>query len=298
MKLALGSWAFSSRRSAADPWPFDKVIEYAAGAQYDGIEISGFRPHPHPDDFDTPQKCRELLKAVKGRGLGISGYAPDLTHVPPAEVATADYMYEIHKCLDFCTSCGIETLRVDTVSPTNVWKGVAYDRRLTRLVETWRATARAAHGAGVLIVWEFEPGFWLYKPSEVKRVVEAVEDESFKVLLDTGHSRVDATSRAMHDRQRETLESGAAQCVQMLREYIGHLHLSDPDGTLYSDETGAGAHFGEGEIDLRSALSSIRQTIDSLPWWCVDLCFNTDIENAGRAAVPIVHRLMADTRSE
>ena len=292
MKLALGSWAFAFGPFAQEPWSFAKVLEYAADAGYDGIEISGFRPHPHPDDYDTPQKCRELLKSIQGMGLGISGYAPDLTRVPPAEVTTTVYLHEIHKCLDFCASCGIETLRVDTASPPDSWRGVAFDKRFSRLVETWRAAAQAASSAGVLIVWEFEPGFWLNKPSEVKHVVEAVGHGNFKLLFDTSHAYMSAVMGARHGQQKETLAGGVAEYGRLLREYIGHLHLIDSDGTLHGDETSTHSPFGKGQIEFVTALAPIRTVIDRLPWWCVDLCFNLEAAEAGRDAVSFVHRLM------
>lgn len=294
MKLALGSWAFACGPLAADPWAFIKVLDYASGAQYDGIEISGFQPHPHPDDFDTPQKCRELLKAIKGRGLGVSGYAPDLTHVPPVEVPTEDYLYEIHKCLDFCTSCGIETLRVDTVNPPDIRQGVADARRRALLVDTWRAAARAARSAGVSIVWEFAPTFCLHEPAEVERVVEAVADEGFRVLFNTRHAYIGAQTASRHDQPRQMLTNSRAELIPLLRKYVGHLYLGESGGPSSSGETDAGAPFGEGTMNLRDALSPIRQMADSLPWWCVDLGYSTDAEAAGRAAVPIVRQLMAE----
>jgi sugar phosphate isomerase/epimerase len=48
-KLSLGSWAFSFGPFEDNPWPFSRVLQFAAEAGYDGIEINGFRPHPHPD---------------------------------------------------------------------------------------------------------------------------------------------------------------------------------------------------------------------------------------------------------
>jgi sugar phosphate isomerase/epimerase len=294
MKLSLGSWAFATGSFAADPWPFVKVLEYASRAQYDGIEISGFRPYPHPDDFDTPQKCRELLKVIKGRGLGISGYAPDLTQVPPAEVPTADYLHEFHKCLDFCTSCGIEILRVDTVNPSNIRHGAAYARRRTLLVDTWKAAGRAARSAGVSVVWEFAPIFWLHETAEVERVMDAVANEGFKVLFNTRYAYTGAPSVARHDRPPETLTNSRAELILLLREYIGHLYLGDPDGPLSGSKTEASAPFGEGKMNLRAVLLPIRQVADGLPWWCVDLGNRADAEGAGRTAVRILRQLMAE----
>ena len=83
-KFSIGSWAFSFGPFEKNPWPFDDFLKYAAEVGYDGIEINGFHPHPHPDVYNTDRKCKELQKKIDGYGLGISGYAPDFRHVPAA----------------------------------------------------------------------------------------------------------------------------------------------------------------------------------------------------------------------
>ena len=100
-RLALGSWAFTFGPFAANPWPFAQVLDFIAQAGYDGVEINGFRPHPHPDDYDTAAKCQALVGEIEARGLGISGYAPSFVDVPPAEVETHAYLAVLRKCLDF-----------------------------------------------------------------------------------------------------------------------------------------------------------------------------------------------------
>ena len=62
-RFSLGSWAFSFGPFENDPWDFDRFLAYAAEAGYDGIEINGFRPHPHPDDFgDDAKKAIPYVK--------------------------------------------------------------------------------------------------------------------------------------------------------------------------------------------------------------------------------------------
>ena len=106
-KLSLGSWAFTFGPFSNDPWPFSRVLEFIAEAGYEGVEINGFRPHPHPDDYDTAAKCKELVNEIEGYGLGISGYAPPFGDVPPAEVGSEMYLRAFRKSLSFCESCGI-----------------------------------------------------------------------------------------------------------------------------------------------------------------------------------------------
>ena len=291
-KLSLGSWAFSFGPFSNNPWSFSRVLQYIAEAGYDGVEINGFRPHPHPDDYDTPSKCKELMKEIEGYGLGISGYAPPFADVPPAEVSSEAYLQVFRKGLRFCTQCGIDLLRVDTVSSPLPRPPVEYEARFTRLVNTWRMAAEEAARASIRMVWEFEPGFWLNKPSEVRRVVESVNNENFKLLFDTSHAYMGGVVGARQTGQRELLSGGVVEYARQLGEMVGHLHLIDSDGSLHDNETSTHTVFGQGNIDFRDVLMALKPVASKLPWWCVDFCFNPLTPTAAKAAVPFVRGLM------
>lgn len=290
-KLAIGSWAFSFGPFETNPWPFDKVLQYAADNGYDGVELNGFRPHPHPDDYDTPAKCAELRKKIEGLGLGISGYAPDFRAVPPALVETKAYLAVVRKCLFFCEQLGIKTLRVDTVSPPDELQKAEYEKRFARLTGTWAAAADAAANAGVRLVWEFEPGFWLNKPSEVKRVAGSTQSDNFKLLFDTSHAYMGAVVGARQTGKKEVLPGGVPEYARMLGGAIGHLHLIDSDGTLHGDETSTHTPFGKGFVDFKATLSAVRPVVAALEWWCADFCFCAETETAARDAVTFMRKL-------
>ena len=293
-RISLGSWAFSFGPFEQAPWPFPRVLEFCAEAGYDGVEINGFRPHPHPDDYDTPTKCKDLVRQIEGHGLGISGYAPAFAGVPPSEVDSETYLRLFRKYLAFCEHCGISTLRVDTVSsPTPLPPG-EYETRVARLAETWRAATSEASKVGVTLVWEFEPGFWLNKPSEVLSVVEAIDHENFKLLFDTSHAYMGAVVGGRQTGEKETLVGGASEYASMLEDHIGHLHLIDSDGTLHNDETSTHTAFGEGFVDFEEVLTMIRPVVSQLPWWCVDFCFNPQTPTKGKDAVPFVRDLIRE----
>jgi len=293
-KISIGSWAFSFGPFASNPWPFDKVIKYAADAGYDGIELNGFRPHPHHDDYNTAEKCSELKKQVSDLGLGISGHAPDLTEVPPAVVETEEYLKTVRKCLFVCEQFGAETMRVDTVSPPDELAEDEYEKRFARLAKAWRAAAEEAAKRAVLLVWEFEPGFWLNKPSEVKRIVEAVGSDNFKLLFDTSHAYMGAVIGAKQPGDKETLPGGVAEYAEFLGDAIGHLHLIDSDGTLHDDETSTHTPFGEGHIDFKAALSPIKSVISPLKWWTADYCFCAETETAAKDGVMFLRNLVKE----
>jgi sugar phosphate isomerase/epimerase len=293
-KLSLGSWAFAFGPFEKDPWPFSRVLEFVSQAGYDGVEINGFPPHPHPAEYDTPAKCAELIKEIEGYGLGISGYAPAFAGVPPAEVDSKAYLKRFRTCVAFCSNCGINTLRVDTVSPPDPLAPDEYEARFARLADTWHEAAKESAQAGILMAWEFEPGFWLNKPSEVVRLVEAVGHENFKLLFDTSHAYMGAVVGARQTGDRETLQGGVAEYGRLVGDAIGHLHLIDSDGSLHDEETSTHVAFGEGRIDFGEALAAIVPAIGQLPWWCVDFCFNPQTPTAGKDAVPFVRSLIGE----
>lgn len=292
-KYSLGSWAFSFGPFALAPWSFERVCRYATDAGYDGIEINGFRPHPHQDDFATAGRVSELRAMLADRGLGISGFAPDLSAVPPALASAADYLRQIENCLRFCDALGIRKLRVDTGSPPTALPTEDYARRFEHLVSTWRQAAYRCALSGVDLVWEFEPGFWLNKPGEICGLVDAVGHPRLKTLFDTCHAHMCAVVGARQVGDRDILPGGVAELAQRLAGRIGHIHFIDSDGSLHDNETSAHVPFGDGTIDFGAVLAVLRDDLAKLPWWCIDFCFCPTTERDARKAVSYLRRLVA-----
>ena len=291
-RFSLGSWAFSFGPFEQDPWSFERFLAYAAEAGYDGVEINGFQPHPHPDDYASDAACAGLAARIADLGLGVSGYAPDFRHVPPAEVDTPAYLAAVDKTLAFCARMGIATLRVDSVSPPVALDADTYERRFAQLADTWRAAGERAAQDGVTIVWEFEPGFWLNKPSEVRRLVDAIDHPAFRLLYDTSHAHMGAVVAARQTGEPERLAGGEAEYARLVRDVIGHVHLIDCDGTLHGDETSTHSPFGTGHVDFAAVLTELAPIWDDLDWVCFDFCFCPTTERDARAAIPFVRDLL------
>jgi sugar phosphate isomerase/epimerase len=128
----------------------------------------------------------------------------------------------------------------------------------------------------------------------VKRVVEAVDHENFKLLFDTSHAYMGAVIGARQTGTKELLSGGVAEYGRSLGAMVGHLHLIDSDGSLHNNETSTHVAFGQGKIDFTSALMPMKPIISKLPWWCIDFCFNPQTPTAGRDAVPVVRRFMEE----
>jgi sugar phosphate isomerase/epimerase len=297
-RVSIGSWAFAFGSYETDPWPFERVCEFVALAGYDGVEINGFRPHPHFDDFAGGRGTSELKAQISGYGLGISAYAPDFRHVPPARVAPETYLSEIDKARMFCEQLEIKILRVDTIMAPQEMSPEDYEQCFNRLLTTWRAAADRCRGSDVTLVWEFEPGYWLNRPSEVERLLTAVAHPNFGLLFDSSHAFTGSVKGARQGPRPELMDSVAAFAVRLL-PFIRHLHLADADGSLHDEHTSVHIPLGQGQVDLPELLRALAPVANRLRWWCVDLCYCEDADEKASEALAYVRGLERGTeRSE
>jgi sugar phosphate isomerase/epimerase len=275
-KVAIGTWAYMFGPYEDNPVPLDEVLSKLRELNFDGCELAGFTPHASPQDY--PSKAdRETLKGkLADNGLEAIGYAANLYANPPAsnDASVRQKWVETFKeNVEFCADVGIPSIRVDTVSPPPLIEGVSYGDAWGRTVEAFNTGAQIAADAGMLLVWEFEPGFMFNKPSEVVNMVTHVDHDSFKVLFDACHAHMCAVVAARQAEPKETLPGGPVQFAQMLTGQIGHIHLIDSDNTLHGDETSTHAPFGSGVVDFDAVMPAILDAGYDSEWWSIDLCF-------------------------
>jgi sugar phosphate isomerase/epimerase len=275
--VSIGSWAFSFGPYESHPWSFERFADFAADAGYDGVEINGFRPHPHEDDY-AEADARRLRARLADKGLGISGFAPDLRSTPPAEVPEEVYLARIARIADFVGAAEIRTVRVDTITPPTGPSSADPAEALARLVTTWRASAQCLADAGAQLVWEFEPGFWINRPSEIVRVVEEVDHPNFGLLFDTSHAHTLGRYGRRQGQDPELLAGGAREFAELVAPWVRHLHLIDSDGSLHDDDTSVHLPFGQGELDFQEVLDGLGPVAAGLEWWTADYCFWPETE--------------------
>lgn len=275
-KIAIGSWAYIFGPYQSHPIPLDTVAQKLSELKFDGIELCGFRPHAYPDDYPTKESRREMLDMLKKNGLEIAGYAADFTQFTPAsndEEVRKGYIECFEKNLQFCVDCGISSIRVDTVNGPPLPPDVDYTTAWTRVVTAWKKCAQIAADAGVLLVWEFEPGFMFNKPSEVVKMLQAVNHPNFKIMFDTCHAHMCSVIAARQPEPKETLPGGVVEFARLLTGNIGHIHLIDSDNTLHDNETSTHAPFGDGVLDFDPIMPAIVNAGYTSDWWSIDLCF-------------------------
>jgi sugar phosphate isomerase/epimerase len=276
VRLSIGSWAYCFGPYKDNPVPFDTVIDKLGRLGFDGVELGGFPPHPHPGEYDSKAKRAELRRRVADHGLEFSGLAANLWAFP---ILTTDdnspWLAAFERNLEFASDLGTDSIRFDTVSPPEVFEreGIDPRRGWERAVRTFRAAAQKGHDRGIRLVWEFEPGFAFNKPSEIVRLPEDVGHKNFTVLYDTCHAHMCAAVGARQPGEKETLAGGALDLLQRLRGKVGHIHLIDSDGTLHNHETSTHAPFGQGTLDFDQLIPAIVESRLPTNWWTIDLCF-------------------------
>lgn len=276
VRLSIGSWAYCFGPYKDNPVPFHTVIKKLSELGFDGVELGGFPPHPHPAEFNTKAKREELRREVTDCGLEFSGLAADLWSCPiiPQDDHSR-WMATFEQNLQFASDLGIDCIRVDSVSPPDIFETQKIDPAVgwDRLVTTFRLAAAKAADFGIRVVYEFEPGFAFNKPSEIVRLVEHVGHRNFSILFDTCHAHMCAALGARQPGEKETLDGGALELLKRLRGKVGHVHLIDSDNTLHNGETSTHAPFGLGVLDFDQLIPELLRSGCPTNWWTIDLCF-------------------------
>lgn len=288
-KITIGSWAYAIGPYADNPIPLDEVCEGLHKLGFDGVELGGFKPHAHPDLYPTKKDRQNLVDMLNRNGLGVPAYAADLWNYPFAEgdpKVVKQYEEMFDRSLEFCDDCGIEIIRVDTVTGTPFPKKLDYKETWERVADMFRRCADKARDLDVKVVWEFEPGFIFNKPSEIRRMVQEVGEDNFQILFDTCHAHMCAAVGAKQIPPREVLPKGEMDLVDMFKGRIAHVHVIDSDNTLHDNETSTHAPLGQGVIDFEQILPALVKAGYDSEWWSIDLCFwpnAWDVTEKGKA---------------
>ncbi len=278
-RISIGSWAYTIGPYGDKPVDFETVCTKLAALGFDGLELGGFPPHPNPDDLSSAEQRQEVVAQMKRHGLEFSGLAANLWS--EKLINTDDpskYIAEFAKNCVFARDLGIKGIRVDTVQPPTIFEKVDEATAFKRVVSTFSHCNEIAKDHGLYMTWEFEPGFAFNKPSDLLRILDAIDDPNFGVLYDTSHGHMVAEIGARQPGEKETLPGGQIELIQKLSGRINHIHLIDSDNSCHKDENGedeTSMHlpFGEGVVDFDAVVPHLAAEDPGHDWWTVDLCF-------------------------
>ena len=296
-RIAMGSWAYAIGPYADCPIDFETVCRRVKELGFDGVELGAFSPHPNPKDMPEKAQRSALRDKMREWGLEFAGMGADLWGL---NLLNTDdprhYLDEFTRSADFCADLGMVNLRIDTVHPPTLFESLDYTTALSRLAAAWRTCCDIAADRGLRLSWEFEPGFAFNKPSDIVRVLDAVDRANFGVLLDTCHAQMVSVVGALQPAPKETLPGGPAELIGMLHGRINHLHLIDSDNTCHKnaqgqDETSAHPPFGLGVLNFDEIMPLLAAEPVPDDWWTVDLCFWPDAWEATAQCKKFVDQL-------
>lgn len=275
-KVSVGSSTFCKGAYAQDPISLEDVIIRLGELGYDGLELPADPGYGSIEDWPDTTSRKKLMKLMGDAGLEISSYGADLSSSPfysndACVRSAARVVFE--KSIELCADCEIPVIRVDTLAEPPEPPDVSYDDAWGRAVEVFRNYAEFANRHGVVVAWEFEPGFMFNKPGEVVEMIQEVGHPNFTVMFDYCHAHMSAAKGARHRLPHERLDGGALELARRLKGHIGCVHLIDSDNTLYNDMTSTHAPFGTGVLDVKELTLAMLEAGYKGPWWTIDLCF-------------------------
>jgi len=276
VKISIGTWAYTFGEYAKKPISMEEVAKRLGDLKFDGLSLGGFKPHGHYELYPTKDSRKKLVELFKSHGLTINSYAADMWSYP---FATGDnemvkkYEEAYDRSLEMCVDCGIPIIRVDTVSQTPYPPDFDYPSVWDRVVAMFKKNSQKAKKAGIMVVWEFEPGFIFNKPSEIVKMVKDVDEDNFKLQVDTCHVQMCAVVGAKQYGEKEILKGGQLEFYRMVKGMIGDIHIIDSDNKLHDDHTSVHAPFGSGYINFEEVVPAIVEAGYTSPWWTIDLCF-------------------------
>ena len=275
-KLSIGTWAYTFGEYADNPITMEEVAKRLGELKFDGLALGGFKPHGHYDLYPTKDDRKKLVELFSAYSLTINSYAADLWGYPFAtggsEVAQK-YVEAFDKSLEMSVDCGISIIRVDTVTETPYPGDFKYGETWDRVVEMFKECAEKAKKAGILVVWEFEPGYIFNKPSEIIKMINNVGMDNFKLLVDTCHVQMCAVVGANQYGKKEVLKGGQLEFFEMIDGMIGDVHIIDSDNKLHDNHTSVHAPFGTGVINFEELIPAIVKAGYTSEWWTIDLCY-------------------------
>ncbi|MCC6694018.1 MAG: sugar phosphate isomerase/epimerase [Candidatus Hydrogenedentes bacterium] len=278
-RAGLGLNGFMSSASTyGKEYPIWEVLDFAARAGFDGIElVEGWPMGSYPESND--EKRVSALKGLYDRyGLrvytiqtgGSDAYAAD----PERRKAwIAAFAERVHLC---------QALGCNLIGH---WPGGGLegnrdvDQAIQHLAASYVEAATLCADAGMHLSFEIEPPFIFNTEEHLARILSETDHPACKTNYDPSHF--------------DLMSGSQGKPEQMLGrigvDHIGHVHLTDTDGTLYQ---GTSRHVacGEGHCGIGESLEVLRAG-GYKGWIMIDAWMIEDVYHAAQKGIGAIDRV-------
>jgi sugar phosphate isomerase/epimerase len=279
-KLCLGQNGFISKRLYGYDFSPEDILDHAAEMGYDGVELHhALDPYPEPTDDVAIRKHAE--KATS-RGLAVVGIQARVAQGQifsdnPRERAawTRAAIAQVDLCHKLGgVQCGFW--------PAGRQPDLPDDVIVSRLSDALKPVAEQAEKLRIMTTVEPEPVQIDYSYEIAEQIVDAVDSDYFRIILDCSHA--------------EVMTGSAIEAVKKYAGKIGHIHFCDSDGTTLIREGGSQSskHLaaGDGHLDLPAILRALKETGYDR-WLQIDVWENPDPIRCSRVTKQFVDSVLA-----
>lgn len=286
MKLGLSSYSLYQAIQAGD-LTIEDAIRWVADNGGEHVEIV-------PLGFDLPTNpalTESIRKTAESAGIAISNYAVGGNFAVEDEAAYEAQIAEAIRQVDVAHELGVKLMRHDVASRPISEIGINnFEKDLPKLVEACRRIADHASQYGITTSVE-NHGYYVQASDRVQRLIHEVDRSNFKTTLDIGNFMC--------------VDENSVTAVKKNLPYASMVHLKDfylrpadqyPGEGWFQTAGGnylRGAITGQGDIDMRSVLRTIRESgydgFISIEFEGMEEC-----RKASRIALDNVRRLWAE----
>ncbi len=272
-KTAIGLNGFGSSASKYKKrFPIWEVLDFAADAGFDGIELMGGWPQGNYPTADETQRVRALRRLYDLYGLQIFSLqtGADRAFDPSAE-KRREWIIRMRDHIALAKALGCDCIGM---WPYGGLRGQTIDRAIAHLASSLREVAKIADDHGIVSAFEIEPPFAFNSEQHLLQILEIANDERVKTIYDPSHFDLMNGSTG---RPHEMLQRIGVQ-------HIGYVHFTDTDGTLRPGETSKHLPAGDGHVDIPATFQTLHAG-GFRGWVMVDAWQIPDPYDAGRKGI-------------
>lgn len=253
MKIGVSSYSFQRMINEGTITQLG-CIEKAKELGFDVIEFIDLMPHDGSTEKEYAQKIADECKRVD---IEVGSYTIGADLLNGSDGDTKKEVARIKEKLDVAKILGVKKLRHDATAGVKEGRAKSFDTVLPTLVDACREITTYAKSLGIKTMVE-NHGFFAQDSARVEKLVNAVDDENFGVLLDMGNFLC--------------ADENPADAVGILAPYAIHVHAKDfhvksgtepcPGDGWFTTRGGnylRGAIIGHGEVPVVQCLGIIKR---------------------------------------
>ncbi|HOH42763.1 MAG TPA: sugar phosphate isomerase/epimerase family protein [Candidatus Hydrogenedentes bacterium] len=228
-------------------YPLWEILDYAAQAGFNGVELVEGWPMGGYPDYEEEKRVAALRRLYNQYGLQIytmqTGGAD--SYASSAE-ARREWLARFRRLATLCKALGGDFI--------GHWPGgglegnKTVDEAIKHLGSSYREASKICADLGMHMSFEIEPPFLFNTYEHLIGILEAADHPACRTNYDPSHFDVMSGSKGKPEDMLKRLGV----------QHIGHVHLTDTDGTQFN---GTSTHLpcGEGHCDIQASLHLLHE---------------------------------------